>query len=36
MRTYKDFIQRYTDLIGAIQTHESKCDGKNFFLKMIF
>ncbi len=27
MRIYKDFIQRYTDLIGAIQNHERACDG---------
>ncbi|CAF3946264.1 unnamed protein product [Adineta steineri] len=30
MRIYKDFIQRYTDLIGAIQTHENQCDGRLF------
>ncbi|CAF1149993.1 unnamed protein product [Adineta ricciae] len=25
-----DFLQRYTDLIGAIQTHESTCNGRLF------
>ena len=28
IRIYKDFIQRYTDWIGAIQLHESECGGK--------
>jgi hypothetical protein len=27
MRIYKDFIQRYSELIGAIQAHENACDG---------
>jgi len=25
---YKDFIQRYTELIGAIQLQERTCDGR--------
>ncbi|UJR33924.1 hypothetical protein I4U23_021343 [Adineta vaga] len=30
IRIYKDFIQRYTDIIGAIQTYESECNGRLF------
>ncbi|CAF2707780.1 unnamed protein product [Rotaria sp. Silwood2] len=30
IRIYKNFIQHYSELIGAIQAHESACDGRSF------
>ncbi|CAF0725715.1 unnamed protein product [Rotaria sordida] len=30
IRIYKNFIQHYSELIGAVQTHESACGGRLF------
>ena len=35
MRIYKDFIQRYSELISAILAHESDCDGTVCFRLLI-
>ena len=34
LKIYRDFIQRYTDLIGAIQAHERACDGMSSLIDL--